>query len=66
MRKKFLFIFFLLIFLIISIQVLFQIVKNLTINIETGSDSDVSQFNDKKKYLVECKLFNEIIDRKKN
>ena len=51
--------------MIISIQVLFQIVKNLTINIETGSDSDVSQFNDKKKYLVECKLFNEIIDRKK-
>ncbi len=51
--------------MIFSIQILFQINKNSNLNIEKDSNNDVSQFNDKKKYLVECKLFNEIIDRKK-
>ena len=65
MGKKILLNFFLLILLIFSIHILFQINENSNINIEKDSNNDVSQFNDKKKYLVECKLFNEIIDRKK-
>ena len=37
---------------------------NLNVNVKVDSYKDESHFN-KKKYLVECKLFNEIIDRKK-
>ncbi len=57
MKKKIIFVSLLLVSLILSVQLLFQIKKN--------SNKDKSDFDDKKKYLVECKLFNEIIDRKK-
>ena len=57
MKKKIIFVSLLLVSLILSVQLLFQIKKN--------SNKDKSDFEDKKKYLVECKLFNEIIDRKK-
>tara|TARA_B100000963_G_scaffold330196_1_gene320110 strand:+ start:128 stop:406 length:279 start_codon:yes stop_codon:yes gene_type:complete len=57
MRKKFFLIFLFIIFFILSIQIFFQINKN--------SNEDVLPLYNKKKYLVECKLFNEIIDRKK-
>ena len=56
MKKKIIFIPLLIIFLVLSIQLIFQIKRN--------SNKDKSDFNNKKKYLVECKLFNEIIDRK--
>ena len=62
MRKKFFLIFFLLIIIILSVQFLFQLKNQL--NVKVDSYKDESHFN-KKKYLVECKLFNEIIDRKK-
>ena len=63
MRKKILiFLFFTL--LIFFIHFLLQYKNEININVET-SKKGVSNFNDKKKYLVECKLFNEIIDRKK-
>ena len=62
MRKKFFLIFLLLIVIILSVQLIFQL-KN-QINVKVDSYKDESHFN-KKKYLVECKLFNEIIDRKK-
>ena len=53
------------IFVILSIQLLFQLKKKVNISIEEDLYKDESHFNEKKKYLVECKLFNEIIDRKK-
>lgn len=62
MRKKSFLIFFLLIIIILSVQFLFQLKNQL--NVKVDSYKDESHFN-KKKYLVECKLFNEIIDRKK-
>ena len=64
MKKKIIFIPLLIIFLVLSIQLIFQIKRNFNINIEKNSNKDKSDFNNKKKYLVECKLFNEIIDRK--
>ena len=64
MRKKFFLIFLLLIVIILSVQFLFQLKNQLDINVKEDSYKDESHFN-KKKYLVECKLFNEIIDRKK-
>ena len=64
MRKKFFLIFLLLIIIIFSIQFLFQLKKQFNVNVELDSYKDESNIN-KKKYLVECKLFNEIIDRKK-
>ena len=64
MRKKFFLIFLLLIIIILSVQFLFQLKNQLNINVKEDSYKDESHFN-KKKYLVECKLFNEIIDRKK-
>ena len=64
MRKKFFLIFLLLIIIIFSIQLLLQLKKKFDLNMEVDSYKDDSHFN-KKKYLVECKLFNEIIDRKK-
>ena len=65
MRKKNFLISIFLIFVIISIQLFFQFKKKINISIEENSYKDESHFNEKKKYLVECKLFNEIIDRKK-
>ena len=65
MRKKFFLISIFLIFAIISIKLFFQLKKKINISIEENSYNDKSHFNEKKKYLVECKLFNEIIDRKK-
>jgi len=65
MRKKNFLISIFLIFVIISIQLFFQFKKKINISIEENSYKDESHFNKKKKYLVECKLFNEIIDRKK-
>ena len=65
MRKNFFLISILLIFVILSIQLLFQFKKKFNISIEEDSYKDESHLNEKKKYLVECKLFNEIIDRKK-
>ena len=65
MKKKIIFIPLLIIFLVLSIQLIFQIKRNFNINIEKNSNKDKSDFNNKKKYLVECKLFNEIIDREK-
>ena len=62
MRKKFFLIFLLLIIIILLVQFLFQLKNQL--NVKVDSYKDESHFN-KKKYLVECKLFNEIIDRKK-
>ena len=64
MRKKFFLIFLLLIIIILSVHFLFQLKKHFNVNVEVDSYKDESHFN-KKKYLVECKLFNEIIDRKK-
>ena len=63
MRKKF-FLIFLLLIIILSVQFLFQLKNQLNVNVKVDSYKDESHFN-KKKYLVECKLFNEIIDRKK-
>ena len=65
MKKKIIFIPLLIVFLVLSIQLIFQIKRNFNINIEKNSNKDKSDFNNKKKYLVECKLFNEIIDREK-
>ena len=65
MRKKIFLISIFLIFVIISIKLFFQFKKKINISIEENSYNDKSYFNEKKKYLVECKLFNEIIDRKK-
>ena len=65
MRKKNFLIFLFLVFLIFSIQLLFQFKKQSNLNIEKSSYKDESYNGVKKKYLVECKLFNEIIDRKK-
>ncbi len=65
MKKKFFLIFLLMVFLIVSIQILFQIKKKFNLGINKDLIEDTLYFNDKKKYLVECKLFNEIIDRKK-
>ena len=65
MKKKIIFISLFIIFFILSIQLIFQIKRNFYTNIEKNSNKDKSDFNNKKKYLVECKLFNEIIDRKK-
>ena len=64
MRKKFFLMSIFLIFVTIAIQLFFQFKKKINISIEENSYKDESHFN-KKKYLVECKLFNEIIDRKK-
>ena len=64
MRKKFFLIFLLFIIIILSVQFLFQLKNQLNVNVKVDSYKDESHFN-KKKYLVECKLFNEIIDRKK-
>ena len=64
MRKKFFLIFLLLIIIILSVQFLFQLKNQLNVNVKVDPYKDESHFN-KKKYLVECKLFNEIIDRKK-
>ena len=65
MKKKIIFISLFIIFFILSIQLIFQIKRNFNTNIEKNSNKDKSDFSNKKKYLVECKLFNEIIDRKK-
>ena len=65
MRKKIFLISIFLIFVIIVINLFFQFKKKINISIEENSYKDDSHFNQKKKYLVECKLFNEIIDRKK-
>ena len=65
MRKKKILFFLFLIFLIFSIQLLFQFKKKFNGYIEKNSYKDESYIGVKKKYLVECKLFNEIIDRKK-
>ena len=62
MRKNFFLIFLLLIIIILSVQFLFQLKNQL--NVKVDSYKDESHLN-KKKYLVQCKLFNEIIDRKK-
>ena len=64
MRKKFFLIFLLLIIIILLVQFLFQLKNQLNVNVKVDSYKDESHFN-KNKYLVECKLFNEIIDRKK-
>ena len=64
MRKKFFLIFLLFIIIILSVQFLFQLKNQLNVNVKVDPYKDESHFN-KKKYLVECKLFNEIIDRKK-
>ena len=64
MRKNFFLIFLLLIIIILSVQFLFQLKNQSNVNVKVDSYKDESHFN-KKKYLVECKLFNEIIDRKK-
>jgi uncharacterized membrane protein len=64
MRKKFFLIFLLLIIIILLVQFLFQLKNQLNVNVKVDPYKDESHFN-KKKYLVECKLFNEIIDRKK-
>jgi uncharacterized membrane protein len=64
MRKNFFLIFLLLIIIILSVQFLFQLKNQLNVNVKVDPYKDESHFN-KKKYLVECKLFNEIIDRKK-
>ena len=64
MNKKIFLIFLLLIIIILSVQFLFQLKNQLNVNVKVDSYKDESHFN-KKKYLVECKLFNEIIDRKK-
>ena len=64
MNKKIFLIFLLLIITILSVHILFQLKKHFNVNVEVDSYKDESHFN-KKKYLVECKLFNEIIDRKK-
>ncbi len=64
MRKKKILIFLFFTLLIFFIHFLLQYKNEININVETSKKS-VSNFNDKKKYLVECKLFNEIIDRKK-
>ena len=64
MGKNFFLIFLLLIIIILSVQFLFQLKNQLNVNVKVDSYIDESHFN-KKKYLVECKLFNEIIDRKK-
>ncbi len=64
MRKKFFLIFLLLIIIILSVQFLFQLKNQLNVNVKVDSYKDESHFN-KNKYLVECKLFNEIIDRNK-
>ena len=65
MKRKSVLISIFLIFVILSIQLLLQFKKENNISIEENSNKDESHFNEKKKYLVECKLFNEIIDRKK-
>ena len=65
MKKKIFLIFIFLIFVILLIQILFQFKKKNNISVEENSYKNESKFNEKKKYLVECKLFNEIIDRKK-
>ena len=65
MKKKIIFIFLLIIFLVLSIQLIFQIKRNFNANVEKNFNKDKSDFDNKKKYLVECKLFNEVIDRKK-
>ena len=44
---------------------LISIKKKSSVNLDEESYKDESNINNKKKYLVECKLFNEIIDRKK-
>ena len=62
MRKKFFLIFLLLVIIILSVQFLFQLKNQLNVKVDLYKDE--SHFK-KKKYLVECKLFNEIIDRKK-
>ncbi len=64
MRKKFFLIFLLLIIIILLVQFLFQLKNQLNVNVKVDSYKDESHFN-KNKYLVECKLFNEIIDRNK-
>ena len=43
----------------------FNLKKKFNVNVEKSSYKDESYIGVKKKYLVECKLFNEIIDRKK-
>ena len=64
MKKKIIFISLLIIFLVLSIQLIFQIKRNFNTNIENNAKKGKLDFSNKKKYLVECKLFNEIIDRK--
>ena len=64
MRKKFFLVFLLFIIITLSVQFLFKLKNQLNVNVKVDSYKDESHFN-KKKYLVECKLFNEIIDRKK-
>ena len=64
MRKQFFLIFLLFIIITLSVQFLFKLKNQLNVNVKVDSYKDESHFN-KKKYLVECKLFNEIIDRKK-
>ena len=64
MGKNFFLIFLLLIIIILLVQFSFQLKNQFYVNVKVNSYKDESHFN-KKKYLVECKLFNEIIDRKK-
>ena len=64
MRKKIFLVFLLFIIITLSVQFLFKLKNQLNVNVKVDSYKDESHFN-KKKYLVECKLFNEIIDRKK-
>ena len=64
MRKQFFLVFLLFIIITLSVQFLFKLKNQLNVNVKVDSYKDESHFN-KKKYLVECKLFNEIIDRKK-
>ena len=64
MKKKIFLISIFLILIIIVVKLFFQLKKKVNISVEENSYKDESHFN-QKKYLVECKLFNEIIDRKK-
>jgi hypothetical protein len=65
MRKKIFLISIFLIFIIISIKLFLKLENKINIVIDENSYNHESNLNEKKKYLVECKLFNEIIDRKK-
>ena len=48
----------------LSTLLFFQLKQQFNLNTEEESYKDKSHFSKKKKYLIECKLINEIIDRK--